>query len=179
MASGVVMRAPEIAAERNHGESMSIHESPFSRLSQVATLVVLASFVQACDGTSEPTPDVLRVGGTYSTAVTLTQNTCTGITVQSLSTVVNHAEGSANLSLQHGPVTYQGTVAAAGAFTTAPVTVQGAGPGDRTSLSITGQFSATGFVADVSAAVTLSNVPSCTYTVHWVGTKQGSPNTFP
>ena len=158
---------------------MSISGNPLSRLSHVATFVVLACFGQACDGTSEPTPDLLRVGGTYPTAVSLTQNTCTGITVQPLPTVVTHAEGSGTLSIQHGPVTYSGSVGPAGAFTTTPVTVQGAGAGDRTTLSIAGQFSATGFVADVSAAVTLSNVPSCTYTVHWVGTKQGSPNTFP
>ncbi len=158
---------------------MSSNRSRSMRASRAAAFIVVASILKGCGGTSDPGPEVLRVGGTYTTQVSLTQNTCTGLTVQPLQTVVGHTPGATSLSVQHGPVNYTGTVTAAGAFSTTPATVQGAGAGDRTTLSVAGQFSTTGFIADVTAAVTLSNVPACNYTVRWVGTKLGAANTVP
>ena len=48
--------------------------------------------------------------------------------------------------------------------------------GGNYSISITGQFSANGFDATVQVQ---QMSPSCGYQVHWVGSKSGSPNTFP
>lgn len=151
-------------------------------LSVTRALAALLLGLPACaSGTTDPDPDpvVLRVAGTYTTAVSLTENSCgSGITVQPLATVVTHAAGAAALGLQHGPLNYTGTVTTAGAFTTQPNVVQDAGV--QSTLNIAGQFSTTGFIADVTVDVVQSSAPtSCRYKVHWVGTKQGAANTIP
>ena len=147
-------------------------------LSQLLLPLLLAAALPACSGTTDPSIEQIHVAGTYGTVVTLTENTCTGITVQSLPTSVAHTEGSTSLTLTHGPLTYTGTLTTAGAFTTTPRTVGDPG-GPQSTLSIAGQFSTTGFVADVTVTVTSSTAPNCGYKVHWVGTKQGSPNSIP
>jgi hypothetical protein len=147
-------------------------------LSQLLVTLFLAAALPACSSTTDPPADQIHVAGTYATAVSLTDNTCTGITVQALPTTVAHTEGSTSLTLMHGPLAHSGTITSAGAFTTAPRTV-GDPVGPQSTLSIAGQFSATGFVADVTVTVTSSTAPNCGYKVHWVGTKQGSPNMIP
>ena len=140
--------------------------------------IILAALIPACSSTTEPVDAELHVAGTYATAVTLTENSCSGITVQPLPTTVAHAAGSTSLTLTHGPLAHTGTISSAGAFTTTPRTVGDPG-GPQSTLSIAGQFSVTGFIADVSVSVTSSVSPNCAYKVHWVGTKQGSPNAIP
>jgi hypothetical protein len=143
--------------------------------------VVFAVLIPACAGSTGPANEVLQVAGTYATAVSLTANSCGNtITVQPNPTVVTHVAGATTISLQHGPVTYSGTVTSAGAFTTQPVVVNDAGNGVQSTLTIAGQFATTGFTADVSVGVVQTQAPTtCAYSVHWVGTKQGSPNTIP
>ncbi|HVF40427.1 MAG TPA: hypothetical protein VM939_11035 [Gemmatimonadaceae bacterium] len=147
---------------------------------QTTTLfIIMASIIPSCSGTSDPEPEVLRLAGTYATAVSLTQNSCgSGITVQPLPTVVTHTPGGTAVSLQHGPLTHTGTVSAAGAFTTQANVVADPATGTST-LTIAGQFSLTGFVADVMVNVARNVGGACSYTVRWVGTKQGAPNTIP
>jgi hypothetical protein len=139
---------------------------------------LVAVLLPGCDGSTEPAEEQLHVAGTYSTAVSLTENTCTGISVSPLPTTVAHTPGSTVVSLTHGPLTHAGTITTAGAFTTAPRTVGDPG-GPQSTLSITGLFTTGGFTADVAVAVTSSTAPACAYKVRWVGTKQGSPNTIP
>ena len=154
-------------------------ERPLSLLRTYVLAVVLASLFLACKSSGAPDDDRLSVGGTYSTQVSLTENTCPNTTVQSLPTVVTHSPGGSALTLQHGPLTYTGTVSSSGAFTTTPHVIQDPPAGTQTTLTIAGQFSVTGFIADVTVTILKNIPPDCSYKVHWVGTKQGAPNTIP
>jgi hypothetical protein len=148
-------------------------------ISRIALPVIIACLFPSCSSANGPDDEQLKVAGTYATQVSLTENSCPNITVQSLPTVVNHAAGANALSLQHGPLTYSGTVSASGAFTTVPNVIQDPGAGTQTTLVIAGQFTATGFTAEVTVTMIRNVPPNCGYKVQWVGTKQGSPNTIP
>jgi hypothetical protein len=148
-------------------------------LSRSAVLIAAAFLIWmlvpmvSCGGSGAP-PAIpgLSVGGTYDTTVTLLPgNTCGNFTVQNNPTVVDHTPGSPSLSLSHAGNVYPGSVDRAGHFSTPARIV-----GGNYSIAITGQFSANGFDATVQVQQ-LS--PSCGYQVHWVGSKSGSPNTFP
>jgi hypothetical protein len=130
-------------------------------------------------GGTGPTPARIQVGGQYSTAVTLTEDTCGGTTVMPLPTSVAHNPGDTRFTLTHGGTTYNGTLSADGSFRTETATVND-GAGATHTLGIEGRFSAQGFDANVSASVRRTTAPtSCRYAVHWVGTKQGAPNVIP
>lgn len=122
-------------------------------------------------------PTLLWVAGSYPTAVTLQQSTCTGIAVQNMPTQVIHDAGENAVALMHASTRYLGTVAADGMFSTDPraVTVGG----DTHTLVIAGQFTATGFDALVTVSVALGAGGTCGYSVRWVGTKTGEPNVIP
>jgi hypothetical protein len=54
------------------------------------------------------------------------------------------------------------------------------GGGSTVTVTISGQFSRTGFEADVHLEVTQPGPPAaCTYDVHWAATKQGPANSLP
>lgn len=150
------------------------------RMALLALVLVLA---HGCgDSSPAATPDaldtnVLRVGGQYSTSVSLDQSTCQGIQVADNPTSVAHVPGASGLTLTHAGINYSGTVARDGSFTTVPVPVT-VGT-DTHTLTITGRFSATGFDATVDAAVTRSGSPGCDYVVKWLGTKVGDMNVIP
>ena len=120
----------------------------------------------------------LSVGGPYETAVSLKENSCGQVTVQPNQTTVTHKAGESTLAVTHAGNTYPGTVNPDGSFETAPKALSG---GDATySIGITGRFSVQGFEADVNVQVTQAVAPkTCSYVVHWVGTKLGAPNEFP
>ena len=145
----------------------------------VAKLLASATIIAACGGSSDPTPPSteLQVAGTYDTVVTLTQNACTGITVQTFATTVTHTAGASTLTLTHAGNSYSGTVQRNGTFTTTPVTVGGGG--ETHTLTIAGTFSTTAVDATVSAVVQRTGRASCQYTVRWVGPKRGGPNVIP
>ncbi len=148
----------------------------------VGALLVSVAKLSACASTpSEPDAVVLRVGGTYTTAVSLTENSCgSGIIVQSNPTVVTHAAAASTLGLSHGPLNYTGTVTPAGAFTTQANVVNDVANGVQSTLNIVGQFNTTGFNATVTVDVAQTRDPvTCRYKVTWVGTRQGAANTFP
>ena len=132
--------------------------------------------MSACASTSSPDDPELSVGGSYPTVVSLIASTCTGITVQSQATSVSHTSGSSTVVLTHAGLAYNGTVAANGTFTTTPKAVPAGS--DTHTLTISGQFTTSGFTATVAVAVTGPS-PTCTYSVQWVGTKTGSPNVIP
>ena len=139
------------------------------------TLVVLCG----CGGSSTPSSQ-LSVGGSYSTRVTLlpTGNTCGNVTVQDNPTVVTHSPGASTLSLTHANNTYQGTISSTAQFSTTPTTISGGG--SQFTIIIQGQFNLTGFDATVQVNVMQPGPPTvCAYMVHWVGTKNGPPNTIP
>ena len=122
-------------------------------------------------------PTLLFVAGQYPTTVALTQNSCTGIRVEPMTTAVTHAAGSSDLLLVHAGVTYTGTIEKDGAFVTTP---QSVGPASETHrLTINGRFSITGFEAAVSVDVIKNGAVSCAYTVSWTGAKTGEPNVIP
>ena len=143
-----------------------------------ALIVGAASIIAACGGDSTgPTPTELRVAGTYTTAVTLQQNGCTGITVQTFPTTVTHTVGATTLTLTHAGNSYTGTVQRNGSFVT---TAKAVGGGAEThTLTIAGTFSTTAIDATVTAVVQRTGQAECTYTVKWAGPKQGSPNVIP
>jgi len=135
----------------------------------VVPLVYLAALSPGCGGSSG-TP-LLSVGGTYQTQVTLLPgNTCSGVTVQDNPTIVTHNPGAQTLSIRHVSINAAGTIDSTAHFSTDPTMVSGF------TVTITGQFSLTG----LDATVTLTQAqPPCQYMVHWVGTKDGAPNTIP
>jgi hypothetical protein len=135
--------------------------------------VVLACVLPACGG-GTTAPPVLSVAGSYPTQATLVESGCTGVTVQPATTTVAHAPGASTLSLTHAGITYGGTIQPSAAFTLDPRTV-GSGASAATVL-IAGQFSRTGFTADVGVHL---QAEDCDYHVRWVGTKSGAPNVIP
>jgi hypothetical protein len=138
---------------------------------------LLLAAVLACsssDGNSNPEP-VISVGGTYQTAVTLVENSCSGQTVEQHPTVVNHQPGATTLSLTHAGSSYSGTLAADGSFSTSPVT-QFFG-GISYTISITGQFSTTAI--DALVHVEAARQPPCAFIARWAGPKDGDPNVIP
>ena len=138
-----------------------------------------ATIVAACGDSSSPdqTSTELSVGGTYTTAVTLQQNGCTGITVQTFPTTVAHTAGSNTLTLTHAGNSYTGTVQRNGSFTTTPKAVGGGA--ETHTLTITGTFTTTAIDATVTAVVQRTGSANCQYTVKWAGPKQGAPNVIP
>jgi hypothetical protein len=133
------------------------------------TLFCVAASLLGCGGSS----GTLSVGGTYATAVMLLPgNTCGPVQVQDSSTVVTHTPGAGTLSLTHAGATYSGSVMTSGAFSVPPTALGGG----VFTVSISGQFNATGFTATVHVA---QSQPACAYDVSWVGSKSGPPNVIP
>jgi hypothetical protein len=124
-----------------------------------------------------PTPAGIQVGGQYSTAVTLTEDTCGGTSVQSLPTTVAQTAGQTRFTLTHGGTTYSGTLATDGSFRTDSLTVTDSA-GAALTIAIEGRFATQGFDAVVNVAVDRP-AADCRYLAHWVGTKQGAPNVIP
>jgi hypothetical protein len=143
----------------------------------VRLYVALGFLAVGCAGgsTSSPTGNpgnttASPIAGTYQTAVSLTSNTCSGITVQPSPTIVTHTAGATGFTMSHAGTSYTGTLAANNSFTTAAKAIP-AGSVTHT-LSVAGQFATNGFTADVTANVTGSgNGAPCQYVVRWVGTK--------
>jgi hypothetical protein len=129
---------------------------------RIPSLAVLAAVF--CASSSAPESPI---AGTYQTAVTLTSNTCTGISVQNNPTTVAHTAGATSFTLTHVGQVYTATLAADNKFTTASKAIP-VGTTTHT-LTIAGRFAGGGFTADVTAVV--SGSASCQYIVHWVGTR--------
>jgi hypothetical protein len=146
--------------------------------------VVLAavSLLAACGGGGTPegptNPQPVRsVGGDYTMAVELTENSCGPVTVLPLPTRVAHSPGAMQFELTHG-VAYSGTFDAAngGAFRTAARTFSDAGSSQV--VHIEGRFIVTGLEA-VATVDQSAPTPACRYLVRWTGTKVGAPNVIP
>ena len=132
------------------------------------TLLCVTLALVGCGGSSGTQ---LSVGGTYTTAVTLLPgNTCGTVQVQDNPTVVSHTPGAGTLSLTHAGATCSGSVTTSGSFSVPPTAVGGG------AVSISGQFSSTGFTATVHVA---QSQPACAYDVSWVASKSGPPNVIP
>jgi hypothetical protein len=141
----------------------------------LATVVIAAIAGCGAGGSGDggtinpPPPTQSAFAGTYNTAVTLAQNSCGSITVQSLPTTVTHTAGNAAVVLVHGGTTYPGTVAADSTFTTTPVDVD-VGDGFQYRITLAGRFGNRSFVAD--ATVDRSGTGgSCRFVAHWVGSR--------
>ena len=146
-----------------------------------AFAMILAGISPACGGGSStsPTPsNLLAVAGTYPTRATVIadRNTCGTVTVQDNPTTVTHTAGATDLSLAHAGSTYRGSVETSGRFSTPAADF--AFPDADYTISLSGQFSTTGFTATVELTKRAGET-TCTYAVGWVGTKQGPPNTIP
>ena len=125
-------------------------------------------------------PVLLSVGGNYPTHAVLdaAHNTCGAVTVQDNLTSVAHTAGATTLSLTHAGNTYDGTIDDSGHFSTTPKTLGGGS--SSFVLTITGQFTVTGFTASVQVDATQAVTPrNCSYVVNWTGVKEGNPNTIP
>ena len=137
---------------------------------RVAILAVLAGCGSGDDdGTTPPPPPAQGFGGTYATAVTLAQNSCGAVTVQSLPTTVTHTAPSSAITIVHGGTSYSGTVATDSTFSTTPRDVN-VGDGFLYRVTISGRFGARSLVADATVDKTGTGV-SCRYVAHWVGTR--------
>ena len=146
-----------------------------------ALALILAVIPPACGGgtTTNPTPsNLLAVAGAYPTRATVIadRNTCGSVTVQDNPTTVTHTPDATSLSLAHAGSTYNGTIDRSGRFSTPAANFSF--PDADYTISLSGQFSTTGFTATVELTKRAGGT-TCTYAVGWVGTKQGSPNTIP
>ena len=141
--------------------------------------LVLAVALSGCssDESAPLDPHVLRVAGTYATAVALGQSSCAGIVVADSPTMVSHVPDAVDVTLTHAGNAYTGTVQRDGSFATSPRAV--GGPAETHTLTIAGRFSTSGFEATVTADVSRNGSPACSYVVSWVGTKDGAPNIIP
>lgn len=128
-------------------------------------------------GPTGPTAPVRSVGGDYTMAVALGENSCGTVTVQPLPTRVTHTAGASQFQLTHGPGTYAGTFdeAAGGAFRTQAQTFADAGSSQT--VHIQGSFRTTGLDAVVTVDQTVPT--TCRYRVGWTGTKVGAANVIP
>lgn len=142
---------------------------------RIVPVYVSVALLAACGGCGESDSDGVTpppVGGftgTYATQVTLAQNTCGSVTVQSLPTTVTHNATSGALTLVHGGATFAGTVAADSTFTTTPRDVD-VGDGYQYRIAIAGRFGNRSFVADATVDRSGVGVP-CQYVAHWVGSR--------
>jgi hypothetical protein len=139
-------------------------------------MTVIALTTVGCGGgggglTPPPTP-LVSVGGTYTTAVALTENTCGPVEIQALPTTVEHAPGSAAFQLTHGG-SYTCSLSGA-SFTCQPRAFDVNGRAET--VTVDGQFRTTGFDATARIAV---QPAGCAYAVRWTGTKQGAANVLP
>ena len=138
----------------------------------VLAIVLLA----ACGGGSGTGPSNTAdapptVFGDYDVAVALQQNDCgAAVTVLPQPTVVHQTPGAGTFNLTHGGLALAGSVARDGVFTTTPVSV--ADPLGPATLTVAGRFSATGFEATVTVAVT----GRCRYLVGWSGRNRNRTN---
>lgn len=132
-----------------------------------ASLATFAGCGGNGDGGTPPPP--AGFGGTYATAVTLTQNSCGSVTVQSLPTTVTHNATSGTITLVHGGTSYSGTVATDSTFSTVSRDVD-VGDGFQYRVTISGRFGVRSFVADATVDRS-SGSSSCRYVAHWIGTR--------
>lgn len=116
-----------------------------------------------------PPPPTGAFAGTYATQVTLVENSCGSVTVQSLPTTVTHNATSGAVSLTHGGTTYSGSAATDGAFTTSPRDVD-VGDGYQYRITVAGRFGTGSFVADATVDRS-GNGPACRFVAHWIGTR--------
>jgi hypothetical protein len=123
-----------------------------------------------------PAPRLLSVGGAYTVAVALLDNTCGSVTVLTQPTTVAHEIGASAFTLTHGTLTYRGQVGSDGRFTTDPLFLTDAG--SMLTVTIEGRFTAAGFDATVTVNVQRAAGP-CVYHVRWTAAKQGAPNVLP
>jgi hypothetical protein len=125
------------------------------------------------------TAAVPSVGGSYPTQVTLVRerSTCPSVTVQDNVTTIVQTAGALTFSLTHAGNKYDGTVDSVGRFSTATSTLTSGA--SKYAITVTGQFTGTGFDAMVQVGVQQPTPPTtCAYIVHWVGTKSGGANSL-
>ena len=149
----------------------------------IGVALALGVLLPACGGgsggrgPSTPAPSTqIAVAGDYAMVVALTENTCGGVQVAGLPTRVEHTPGATQFRLTHG-LTYTGTLASDGTFTTDAQTVTDS-VGTQ-SVRVAGRFTRTGLEALASVAVQPPTAAACRYAVQWTGTKQGAPNVIP
>lgn len=145
------------------------------RVLSVLLLVAAGAACSSNGGPADPDPELISVGGSYQTVVTLVGSTCPGQTVQQHATGVNHQPGTTTLRLLHAGSTYTGTLDADGSFSTTAVTQ--VFDGISFQISITGQFTETAMDALVTVAA--DREPPCTFSATWAGPKIGEPNVIP
>lgn len=79
-------------------------------------LLAVALTGRSSDASAPLDPDVLRVAGTYATAVALLQSSCADIVVADNPTTVSHAPDALDVTLTHAGNAYTGTVQRDGSF---------------------------------------------------------------
>ena len=132
--------------------------------------VALILSVMASASATAQRPDSTGIGGHYATAVTLGDNSCGEVTVRPLPTTIQHVPGDTAFTLAHGPLTYAGTLARDGSFTTRALTLQS--PEGATTVSIAGRFTPGAF--DATVRIDIARQPPCRYLVQWAG-RRGAP----
>ena len=135
-----------------------------------AAAVLLAA---GCSGAAGGT--AISVGGTYRTAVTVIESSCTDMGVQQHLTSVGHQPGDTVLTVTHAGATYQGTLAKDGSFRTVPSNFSINNVGYT--LVLTGRFTTDS--VDIRADVESHRQPPCRLSARWYGPKEGAVNLLP
>lgn len=115
------------------------------------------------------TPPPSAFAGTYATRVTLGQNSCGTVNVADNPTTVTQNTGSTAVVFTHAGLSYSGTVAADGTFSTTPRTVD-VNDGFSYVIAIAGRFTTNAFEADATVDRTGASA-ACRYIVHWSASK--------
>jgi hypothetical protein len=137
------------------------------RSSSATALLAVAGVVTLSAQASRAAP--ASFAGRYATTVSLRDNDCGPVTVQSMPTTVRHAAGDTLLALTHGPLTYEGVVRAGGLFRMRPLSLPPDG-GVVTTITVTGRFA--GERLSAAVRVDVGRRPPCHYTVDWSGPRE-------
>lgn len=146
-------------------------------MSRVRSGIVTVGFLAgaaACAKSPPPAPGI-SVGGTYQTAVTLLESSCSDMGIQQHPTTVAHHAGDTVLTVTHAGASYQGTLTPDGHFMTQPSNFT---IGNVTYvITLTGSF--TTQAVDIRADVEAGRQPPCHIAARWSGPKDGPPNLLP
>ena len=138
-------------------------------VSAAALLAVAGAFAALNAQASRPEP--ASFAGRYATTVSLRENDCGAVTVQSMPTTVRHTAGGTSLAVTHGPLTYEGVVRADGSFRMRPLSLP-PDAGVVTTITIEGRFA--GERLSAAVRVDVGRRPPCHYTVDWSGPREAA-----
>ena len=136
----------------------------------LAALHAPASLEAQSRSTAPSSIEAARLVGTFNTAVALGRNSCTGVTVQPMPTIVTPTTMDTTIVLTHANISHRGSIKPSGVFHTSEISL-GSAP-TTYHVSMKGVFtSVDAFTALVTVREVTNGAERCSYEVQWVGTR--------